>query len=161
MIAILMGVSGSGKTTVGRVLAERLGCPFSDADDFHSAANKAKMAAGQPLTDSDREPWLHALRVAIDGWKQAGDDHVLACSALKRRYRAMLGGTTSDQRFFYLKGDYALIEARLRSRTGHFFDPALLRSQFDALEEPTDAVIIDLAQPVETQVGEILRVLEC
>ncbi len=152
MVFIIMGVSGSGKTTVGQRLAAKLGCAFSDADDFHSAANKAKMTAGFPLNDEDRAPWLQALREAIDGWASSSADHVLACSALKNRYREMLGGSGPDRRFFYLKGDYELIRSRLEGRAGHFFNPALLRSQFEALEEPADAIVIDAAKPVDAQV---------
>ena len=156
MVFIIMGVSGSGKSTVGQRLAAKLGCRFSDADDFHSAANKAKMAAGFPLDDQDRGPWLQALREAIDRWQAVGADQVLACSALKNRYRELLGGSTADRKFFHLKGSYELIQSRLEGRAGHFFNPALLRSQFEALEEPSDAVMIDAALPVERQVGQIL-----
>jgi gluconokinase len=156
MILIIMGVSGSGKSTVGRAVAARLGCGFSDADDFHSAANKAKMAAGIPLEDADREPWLQALREAIDAWQAAAADCVLACSALKSRYREMLGASDANRKFIYLKGSYELFRSRLEGRTGHFFDPELLRSQFEALEEPTDAIVVDAAQSVEAQVGEII-----
>src|SRR5271156_874317 len=113
MVLIVMGVSGSGKTTVGQALAARLRCAFSDADDFHSAANKAKMAAGIPLNDEDRAPWLRALRAAIDHWAGSSADHVLACSALKHRYREMLGGPGADRKFFFLRGSYELIRSRL------------------------------------------------
>ncbi len=156
MVFIIMGVAGSGKTTVGQRLAARLGCAFSDADDFHGEANKAKMAAGFPLTDEDRAPWLRALRESIDGWASSSVDHVLACSALKNRYRELLGGAGADRKFFYLKGDYELIRARLEGRAGHFFNPALLRSQFEALEEPADAIVVDAAKSVDAQVAEIL-----
>jgi gluconokinase len=156
MILIIMGVSGSGKTTVGRAVAARLGCGFSDADDFHSAANKAKMAAGIPLDDADREPWLGALREAMDAWQRSSTDYVLACSALKNRYRELLGASDPDRKFVYLKGSYELLRSRLEGRTGHFFDPELLRSQFDALEEPADAIVIDAAQSVDAQVEEII-----
>ncbi len=157
MILIVMGVSGSGKTTVGRKLAARLGCGFSDADDFHSAANKAKMAAGTPLSDEDREPWLRALRGTLDEWQATVTDHVLACSALKNRYRQMLGAVGPSRKFIYLKASFELIQSRLEHRAGHFFNPALLQSQFDALEEPTDALIVDAARSVDDQVDEIVR----
>ncbi len=156
MVLIVMGVSGSGKTTIGQRLAARLGCGFSDADDFHSVANKAKMSAGLALNDADRDPWLRALCEAIHNWERSGSDHVLACSALKNRYREMLGAAAPNRVFIYLKGSYELIRSRLEGRSGHFFNPALLQSQFDALEEPADAIVIDAAQPVEAQVEEIL-----
>ena len=156
MILIVMGVSGSGKTTVGQAVAKRLGCGFSDADDFHSAANKAKMAAGFPLNDLDRDPWLQSLRAAMDDWERSSTDHVLACSALKNRYREMLGASGPDRKFVYLKGSCELFRARLEGRAGHFFNPALLRSQFDALEEPGDAIVIDAAHSVDAQVAQIL-----
>ena len=156
MILIVMGVSGSGKTTVGRRLAERLGYGFSDADDFHGAANKAKMEAGIPLSDADREPWLHAMSVAIEEWQRTSPGHVLACSALKDRYRQILGAFDPDRKFIYLKGSFELMHERLGHRTGHFFNPALLQSQFEALEEPRDACVVDAAKPVAAQVEEIL-----
>lgn len=156
MILIVMGVSGSGKTTVGRQLAARLGYGFSDADDFHSAANKAKMVAGIPLSDADREPWLQAMSVAIEEWQRTSPGQVLACSALKDRYRQILGDFDSDRKFIYLKGSFELMLERLRHRTGHFFNPALLQSQFEALEEPRDAFVVDAARPVAAQVEEIL-----
>ena len=157
MILILMGVSGSGKTTVGLQVALRLGYGFSDADDFHSAANKAKMAAGIPLHDDDRAPWLEAMRVAIEEWQRASTGHVLACSALKEGYRRALGAGDPDRKFIYLKGSFELIKSRLEHRAGHFFNPALLQSQFDALEEPSDTMIVDAARPVDEQVDEIVR----
>jgi gluconokinase len=159
MIVIVMGVSGSGKTTVGRRVAGRLGCGFSDADDFHSVANKAKMAAGIPLSDEDRAPWLQALRAAIDQWEHSSTDQVLACSALKARFRDALQNHSSNRRFVYLKGTFELFKSRLENRTGHFFNPALLRSQFEALEEPADAIVIDAAQSVDTQVEQILAAI--
>lgn len=157
MILIIMGVSGSGKTTVGRAVASRLGYEFSDADDFHSAANKAKMASGMPLNDDDRAPWLQALHSAIETWQRTTTGHVLACSALKNSYRVVLGDGDPDRKFIYLKGSFELIQSRLEHRAGHFFDPALLRSQFEALEEPTDAIIVDAAKSVEEQVDETIR----
>ena len=152
-----MGVSGSGKTTIGLGVASRLGYEFSDADDFHSAANKAKMASGIPLNDDDRAPWLQALHAAIEAWQRTTTGHVLACSALKDRYRFALGAGDPDRKFIYLKGSFELIKSRLEHRTDHFFNPALLRSQFDALEEPADAILVDAAKSVDEQVDEILR----
>lgn len=156
MIVILMGVSGSGKTTVGTLLASRLGCGFSDADEFHSAANIEKMHRGIPLNDDDRAPWLAAIRRAIVARRAAGVSHVFACSALKARYRNVLAENDRDVVFIYLKGAADVIEDRLASRQGHFFDPALLASQFDALEEPSDALVVDVSAPPEKIVDTLL-----
>jgi gluconokinase len=132
-----MGVSGSGKSTIGALLAARLQWEFADADWFHSAANVDKMHAGIALTDEDRWPWLEAIAAWIDELRRAGRHGVLACSALKRRYRDVLsGGGRADVRFAYLKGDEKLIARRMAARHEHFMPAALLRSQFDALEEP-------------------------
>jgi len=134
---VVMGVSGAGKSTVGKLIAARLDCPFGDADSFHPKANIEKMASGQPLTDEDRWPWLRAIAAWIAEHRAAGTTCVVTCSALKRAYRDLLtGNQRADVRLVYLKGDIDLIAARLKSRTGHFMPPALLRSQFDALEEP-------------------------
>jgi gluconokinase len=145
MVVILMGVAGSGKTTVGEVLAQRLGWRFYDGDDFHSARNRDKMRRGEPLTEEDREPWLEALRELITRCEREGENAVLACSALKRAYREELTGGSREVRLVYLKGPRDLIARRLAARHGHFFDPALLQSQFDALEEPSDALAVDVA----------------
>ncbi len=134
---VVMGVSGAGKSTVGRLVAARLDCPFRDADSFHPAANIEKMSRGEPLTDDDRWPWLRAIADWIAEHRAAGTTCVATCSALKRRYRDLLtGGQRADVRLVYLKGGFDLIAARLAARKGHFMPPALLRSQFDALEEP-------------------------
>jgi gluconokinase len=134
---VVMGVSGAGKSTVGRLIAARLDCPFRDADSFHPKANIEKMASGQPLADEDRWPWLRAIAAWIEQHRAAGTTCVVTCSALKRRYRDLVTDSQrTDVRLVYLKGDIDLIEARLKVRTGHFMPPALLRSQFDALEEP-------------------------
>ncbi|MBS1184364.1 MAG: gluconate kinase [Proteobacteria bacterium] len=146
MIIVLMGVSGSGKTTVGGLLADRLGCGFSDADDFHPAANVEKMRAGVPLTDDDRGPWLRALRRAIYGWLAAGESRVVACSALKAIYRDILS-PQGDVVFVYLKGSVETIATRLQARKGHYMNPALLASQLATLEEPDDAIVVDIAPP--------------
>ncbi|MGI4982657.1 MAG: gluconokinase [Janthinobacterium lividum] len=160
MIIIVMGVSGSGKTSIASGLAERLGCGFSDADAFHSAANKAKMAAGTPLNDDDRWPWLDAMRAAMAANIAAGETHVYACSALRRIYRDRLrDGDSAQMQFVYLSGSFDLLEERLSRRANHFFDPALLKSQVDTLEVPSadEAVTVDIAPPV----GEIIdRVVE-
>ena len=135
-VVIVMGVSGSGKTTVGILLAELLHWEFKDADGFHPAANVDKMRNGIALTDEDREPWLSAIAAWIDETRQAGRRGVLACSALKRRYRDLLMGNRSDVRLAYLRGDEALIAPRIATRHGHYMPARLLHSQFDALEEP-------------------------
>jgi len=135
VIAIIFGVSGSGKTTLGKLLAEELGWRFYEADDFHSGANIDKMKRGVPLTDEDRQPWLERLRELIKRAMAAGENAVLACSALKRAYRDRLR-TNEEVKFVFLHGDYALIEKQMRQRRGHFMDPELLRSQFADLEEP-------------------------
>ncbi|NVO12486.1 MAG: gluconokinase [Rhodoplanes sp.] len=155
MIVVLMGVSGSGKTTVGLLLAERLGCGFSDADGFHPPKNVEKMRAGIPLTDDDRWPWLHALRAAIEGWEREGVDRVVACSALKQVYRDILA-PRDDVTFVYLKGSAAVIGPRLAARTGHYMNPKLLDSQFAALEEPAGALTVDIAGTPGEIVADIL-----
>jgi gluconokinase len=135
--AVVMGVSGAGKSTVGRLIAARLDCSFRDADSFHPQANIEKMSRGEPLTDEDRWPWLQAIADWIAEHRAAGTTCVVTCSALKRRYRDLITDRQrTDVRLVYLKGDMALIEARLKARKGHFMPPALLKSQFDALEEP-------------------------
>jgi gluconokinase len=135
VIVIVFGVSGAGKTTVGKLLATELGWHFLEADDFHSATNVEKMRSGRPLTDEDRWPWLERLREEIQRSLAAGENAVLACSALKRAYRDRLR-VNEKVKFVFLRGDYALIEKQLRRRHDHFMDPGLLQSQFNALEEP-------------------------
>ena len=132
---IIFGVSGAGKTTVGKLLARELSWRFLEADDFHPAANIEKMRSGHPLTDDDRWPWLKRLREQIERLLAAGENAVLACSALKRAYRDCLR-VSDEVRFVFLRGDYALVEKQLRNRQGHFMNAALLQSQFDDLEEP-------------------------
>jgi gluconokinase len=132
---IIFGVSGAGKTTVGMLLARELGWRFIEADDFHPAANIEKMRSGRPLTDEDRWPWLDRLREQIEQLLSAGENAVLACSALRRAYRDRLH-VSDEVKFVFLRGDYALVEKQLRSRHGHFMNAALLQSQFDDLEEP-------------------------
>jgi gluconokinase len=158
MVIVLMGVSGVGKTTIGRALAEELQWRFADADDFHSSANVAKMRAGIALTDEDRAPWLQTLRDAISGWLASGQNVVLACSALKASYRQVLL-VSSEVKLVYLHGSFDLIAGRLASRQGHYMNPHLLRSQFDTLEQPKDAVTIDVGQPVEQVVKQIRATL--
>ncbi|WP_247313525.1 gluconokinase [Ralstonia pseudosolanacearum] len=161
MIVVVMGVSGCGKSTVGRMIAERLGCAFRDGDEFHSEANRAKMHAGIPLNDDDRKPWLETIRAYMDETTAGGRSLVVACSALKERYRDVLRGGPSDSTaFVYLKGDFELLQNRLAARKDHFFNPALLRSQFDALEEPADAIVVDIALPPETAVQQAVEQLQ-
>lgn len=158
MIIIVMGVAGSGKTTLGEMLAARLGCGFSDADDFHPVANVEKMRAGIPLTDEDRAPWLAALRAAIDGWQGRGESRIIACSALREAYRGILS-PAGDVVFVYLKGSAEVIAARLAARRGHYMNPTLLTSQFATLEEPTGAVVVDIEQPPVVIVEAIAKKL--
>ena len=132
----MMGVTGCGKTTIGRALADRLGWEFLEGDTLHPAANVAKMAGGTPLSDTDRVPWLHAIAAVMRGWDQAGQSGVVTCSALKRVYRNILVGELSSVRLAYLQGDERTVAGRLAVRKGHFMPPALLNSQFAALEAP-------------------------
>lgn len=158
MIVVLMGVSGSGKTTVGRLLAESLNWRFLDADDYHPAANVEKMRRAIPLTDDDRRPWLETLRQVIDDAGDRGENVVLACSALKHTYQDYLRQDIPGQvRYVYLSGSEELIRGRLAARTGHFMNPALLHSQFETLEPPEDAVTVDVAPPPEAIAAEIRR----
>jgi gluconokinase len=139
-----MGVCGSGKTTIGEILSEWLGWDFHDADGYHSEANKKKMNAGIPLTDEDRRSWLSALRDLIQAHLRKGQPMILACSALKESYRDLMSGGSPEVRFVYLRGSRALIAERLDARKGHYMNPGLLDSQFAALEEPRDALIVDI-----------------
>jgi len=158
MIIIVMGVVGAGKTTIGNLLADELGWRFADADDFHPASNVEKIRHGIPLSDADRQPWLKRLRVEISAWVAKAENTVLACSALKQSYRDQLQ-TGPEVRFVYLKASAELIENRLRSRRGHFANDQILASQFADLEEPKQAVTVDVsATPVQI-VSEIRRQL--
>jgi gluconokinase len=159
-IVVLLGVSGSGKTTVGRLLAERLRWPFFDADDFHPEQNIAKMARHQPLTDADRKPWLERLAELIETRIETRRSAVIACSALRQTYRERLARGHQEVVFVYLKGSFALIRDRLAHRCGHFMPADLLPSQFAALEEPLDAITIDIRKPPEAIVETIVRCLE-
>jgi gluconokinase len=156
MVIVLMGVSGSGKTTIGKVLAAQLGWDFIEGDDFHPASNKEKMHRGIPLTDEDRRPWLRALRARIDAACDHGENAVLACSALKDEYRDYLERDEPEcVHYVYLRGSEELIAKRLAERKGHFMNPALLHSQFEALEPPEGAVQVDVAQQPEVIAKEI------
>ncbi len=161
MVVFVMGVSGSGKTTVGHALAARLGWPFADADDLHPAANVEKMRRGIPLTDEDREPWIRIVARTIDDHVADGRSLVLACSALRKHHRDAMRAHADahDLRFVFLAGSYALIDARMRARTGHFMPEALLASQFEALETPnsSEALVVDVTPPVPAIVDAIVR----
>ena len=154
MFILVMGVTGCGKTTIGKLLAAALGWPFYDADEFHSLENVQKMAAGVPLTDEDRTPWLKELRNLIAGHDARGDNGVLACSALKNAYREILSAD-ADLTVVYLKADPDLVRSRLHSRTGHYMPPSLIESQFLDLEEPQESIIIDAAWPPEQIISAI------
>ncbi len=160
MFIILFGVTGSGKTTIGQLLASQLNWPFYDADDFHPATNIEKLRWGVPLTDQDRQPWLESLYYLIASSRQEGKPGVMACSALKNAYREYLH--VGDQmQYVYLRGEYALIKRRLESRVGHFMNPALLRNQFDTIEEPyQDELIVSVDQSPSAVVQEIRRKLQ-
>lgn len=151
MIIVVMGVCGCGKTTIGRALAAALGWPFHDADDFHPDANVAKMAAGNALDDSDRWPWLDRIVTAMQGVQSEGGHAVLACSALKQAYRDRLL-RAGDVRFVYLRGDVETIGARLSARSHKYMPASLLPSQFATLEEPRNALVVDIRQSPTEQV---------
>jgi gluconokinase len=155
---VLIGVSGSGKTEVGREVAKRLGLKVFDADDFHSAANKEKMHRGIPLTDDDRRGWLQSLHELLRKELEAGESCVLACSALKRVYRQQLKNDLKGVYFFYLKVDHDVVAARLQLRKGHFFAKELLDTQFAILEPPgpDEAFIVDQNRPLEEAVQQVL-----
>ncbi|BAI74688.1 gluconokinase (plasmid) [Azospirillum sp. B510] len=160
MIVVVMGVAGCGKTTVGQMLAARLGCGFSDADSFHPPANVEKMRAGIALGDDDRWPWLAALRRAMDGWLAEGASHVVACSALRQVYREILspaGEPKGTVVFVHLTGSPELIGRRLRARQGHYMNPALLESQFATLEAPEDAIVADVGRSPAEIVEDVLH----
>lgn len=156
LAVIVMGVSGSGKTTVGETLAQRLGWAFYDADNFHPPANVQKMSSGTPLTDEDREPWLEALNQLISTNLREHKSLVLACSALKEKYRRHLAkGHENKTQFVYLEGDFETIYTRMQARQ-HFMKPAMLRSQFETLEEPANAIVVDIRQPQDEVIEDIL-----
>jgi len=159
VIVVVMGVSGSGKTVVGQALASALGWPFFDADDFHPEANVAKMAAGTPLDDDDRWPWLDRLADEMAGLNGRGADAVFACSALKQAYRDRFS-RAGDVRFVHLKGDYETIATRVATRTHRYMPPTLLASQFAALEAPNDAIVIDVSDTIPAQIANIRAALK-
>lgn len=157
---ILMGVSGSGKTTVGHALADELGWSFIDGDDFHPPENIVKMSQGIPLDDRDRQEWLKTLSTLLSNQKASGEASVLACSALKRNYQEQLRGNRKDLKFVYLAGDFDLIMDRMRTRRKHFMKAQMLASQFEILDPPPDAMVINIDQPVASIVDEILKALD-
>jgi gluconokinase len=154
---IVMGVSGSGKTTLARKLAAATGGNWEDADDFHSAENKAKMSAGIPLTDADRWPWLDRLNAELRAAASAGGPFFLACSALKQKYRDRLAAGLPGARFVYLKGSMELIRSRMALRRNHFMPVGLLESQFADLEEPKEAIVLDISRTEDEMVEDFKR----
>jgi len=157
-----MGVSGAGKSTVGRQLAKRLGWNFAEGDALHSPQNVAKMKSGQPLTDADRGPWLAAVAQVIDAWRRRGERGVITCSALKRVYRRQIIGDRSDVRLVYLEGPRELIAERLPARQGHFMPQSLLESQFATLEPPgpdENPITVAINRPVQEIVDSVVSVL--
>ncbi|WP_265764421.1 gluconokinase [Fodinibius salsisoli] len=158
MVYIMMGVSGAGKTLVGQKLAKRMDLPFFDGDNFHPEANIQKMASGQPLNDNDRRPWLEYLAKNVKEWQQSGGA-VLACSALKQKYRATLT-SQEEASFIYLKGTLSLIASRLAERSDHFMPEELLQSQFEALEEPREAITVSIDQPPGEIVDDIIAQIQ-
>ena len=155
MVLVLMGVTGSGKTTIGQALATAFGWDFHDGDDLHSEANKRKMHREIALTDADRRPWLSAIRALIQTMVSAGRNGIVACSALKQSYRDELIVDPASVKVVYLKTSPQVIAERLRNRIGHFMNPALLQSQFDTLEEPRDAIVVNATPASDAIVKEI------
>lgn len=158
MILVLMGVTASGKSTVGKLLAEKTGWRFAEGDDYHSQASRDKMHRGIPLDDADRAPWLDRLHDLLLGWNRSGTSGILACSALKQRYREELarGIPAANLRFAYLDVPRPELERRLRDRKGHYMNPSLLESQIDTLEVPEDAIRLAGEEPPESIVRQIL-----
>jgi gluconokinase len=156
-LILLMGVAGSGKTTVGRALAESLGWEYHEADDFHSPANKEKMGRGIPLNDDERAPWLAAIRAAMEACLAAGRPAVFTCSALKGQYREVLLKGLAGVALVHLTGDPALLLSRIQGRAGHYMKPEMLASQLATLEPPADALTLDVAQPPAELVAAIRK----
>ena len=155
MIVVVMGVSGSGKSTVGRMLAQRLDCIFYDGDDFHPPENIEKMARGTALSDEDRSPWFERLNRLMDQCRLDGLNAVLACSALRESYRTLLGEGADDVCFVYLKGSYETIHERMQGRGSHFMKESMLKSQYACLEEPQEAIVVDIEDPPRVLVEKI------
>lgn len=155
MIIVIMGISGSGKTTVGALLARRLGWAYYEGDEFHSPANIEKMSRGIALGDADRMPWLASIKRTIDGCVERGGHAVIACSALRERYRRMLSAHVPEIRFVYLKGSSETIRQRMKFREGHYMKVGMLESQLGSLEEPADAIVADISQSPQAIVSLI------
>jgi gluconokinase len=160
MIAVIMGVSGSGKSYLAGQLAQATGWTFAEGDDYHSDANKAKMHAAIPLTDADREPWLASLHGLLAGWERAGIHGILTCSALKETYRQTLTAGLNTVRFVWLDPPRAVLEQRMAQRPGHFMPAALLDSQLATLETPHDVLRMDGTEPIENEIQKILAWLD-
>lgn len=158
-IIYIMGVSGSGKTTIGRLLSEKTGIPFFDGDDFHSAENKEKMKAGSPLTDADRYGWLQSLNKLATAESVKGGA-IIACSALKEKYRKLLSENLDNPVWVFLKGSFELISHRMQNRTGHFMPPVLLQSQFDTLEAPQSGIVVQVDKEPEEITDNIIQLLK-
>jgi gluconokinase len=157
-IVVVMGVAGSGKTTIGQILADAIPCPFLEGDSLHPPANVAKMSRGVPLTDADRAPWLSTIHARMADVYRRGDSLVVGCSALKQSYRTILADGLPVT-WVYLKGSSELIQERMRHRVGHFMKAGMLASQFEALEEPTNALVADVSESPEAIVERILSAL--
>ncbi len=163
MILVIMGVSGSGKTTIAQGLSRKLGWQYQEGDALHPPSNVAKMSSGTPLTDADRLPWLHKIAARIDEWRAAGVSGVVTCSALKRSYRDIIAGNRPDVVVVYPKGSQALIAGRMAERKGHFMPASLLDSQFRILEEPSpdeNAIAVDIDRAPDAIVDELVRRVE-
>ena len=158
-VIIVMGVSGVGKTTIGKALAAALHADFAEGDDYHPASNVEKMRQGQPLTDEDRQPWLDRLRTAIETWLTQDRKVVLACSALKASYRDRLMPKEGEVQFLYLRAGFDDVAERLAQRKGHYMPASLLQSQFETLEPPEDAITVNADQPAEDIIAELRRLL--
>jgi len=160
MIFIIMGVSGSGKSTVGKSVSKELGWKFYEGDEYHPVENVQKMKNGIPLNDEDRLPWLHSLRKIIVDTIEEQENIIISCSALKESYRNILK-VNKQVEFIYLKGNFDLIRERMEKRTDHFFKPELLKSQFETLEEPQEAIEIDISVPAGSTIKDVVNRIKC